>query len=443
MTGTPALLALAIVAVGGGLLAVSQWRDWRPSLATALLVALVLRLAMCAIVWDGLLPYDVDFDFRVAGENVLEHRDLMLNSRERGWNYLPTYGFVMAGAVAIQELTGLPWVVVARIPAIAADLGVVALVHALADRERAGLRAFQYACTPIAILVSAVLGQMEPTCLLLALGAFLALQSRRGPRVGLAGVLVGLAISVKTWPGLFLPALLLALPGWAARARLLLGAVAVGLVLLLTQPLTVGTPAQQLPATVARILSYHSPGGSWGWSSVVYAYSPYTADNYEDSTLWGVVGRVGSLLTLLAVAAAVWWWRRADPLVVAGVSASAFQITTAGHGAQYLAWPAPFMVLRPTRLVPLLQLGIGVWAWCAYFVAWTWHSWLVDAWQTSSLLLVVLFVLALPWRQRRRAIATPAPPGSAPPPGPSVSPGSRRTSCGTPPRRRRSRHGQT
>jgi Glycosyltransferase family 87 len=399
-----ALSALAVVVVAGGLLIASERRGWRPSLTAALLVALVLRLAMFALAWDRVQPYDVNLDFRVAGENVLQHQDLMLNSRERGWNYLPTYGFVMAAAVSVQEWTGLPWVVVARIPAIVFDLGAVAVVYALAHKGKAGLRAFQYACTPITVLVSAVHGQMEPLCLLLALGAFLALRSR--PRAALAGVLIGLAISVKTWPALFLPALLLALPGWAARARLLAAAAVVGLVLLLTQPLTVGSPVQQLPATVARILSYYSPGGSWGWSSVVYAYSPYTAENYEDSVLWGIVGQVGSLLTLLGIAAAIWWWRRADPLVVASVTASTFQITTAGHGAQYLTWPVPFMILRPTRLVPLLQFSIGIWAWCAYFVAGgglypaEWSSWFVYAWQMSSLLLVVLFVLALPWRQR-------------------------------------------
>ena len=80
-------------------MAVSQWRDWRPSLTTALLVALALRLAMYALAWDRVLPYDLNLDFRVAGENVLQHQDLMLNARERGWNYLPTYGFVMAAAV--------------------------------------------------------------------------------------------------------------------------------------------------------------------------------------------------------------------------------------------------------------------------------------------------------------------------------------------------------
>ena len=355
MSWSVALSALALVALGGGLLVVSERRGWRPSLATALLVALALRLAMYALAWDRVQPYDLMLDFRVAGENVLQHQDLMLNSRERGWNYLPTYGFVMAIAVYVQELTGLPWVAVARIPAIVFDLGVVAMVYALADKQKAGLRAFQYACIPIAVLVSAVHGQMESLCLLLALGAFLALRSH--PRAVLAGVLIGLAISVKTWPALFLPALLLALPGWAARARLLAGAAAVGLVLLLTQPLTVGSPVQQLPATVARILSYHAPGGSWGWTSVVYAYSPYTPENYEDSVLWGIVGQVGSMLTLLAVAAAIWWWRRADPLVVAGVAASTFQITTAGHGAQYLTWPMPFLVLRPTRLCRSCSLG--------------------------------------------------------------------------------------
>jgi hypothetical protein len=407
VTGSLALLALALVVCAGGLFAVSEWRQWRPSLGTALLVALVLRLAMFAIAGERLVPYDLNHDFLVAGQNVLEHQDLMLNSRERGWNYLPTYGFVLAAAVALHDLTGLPWLVVARIPAIVSDLGVVVLVHALADREKAGLRAFQYACTPIAVLVSAVHGQMEPLCLLLSLGAFLALRSR--PRAGLAGVLIGLAISVKTWPVLFLPALLFALPGWAAKVRLLFAAAGVCLVLLLTQPLTVGTPVRQLPPTVARILSYHSPGGSWGWSSVVYAYSPYTAENYEDSTLWAVVGRVGSVVTLLAVAAALWWWRRADPLVVAGVTASVFQVTTAGHGAQYLTWPAPFLVLRPTRLVPLLQFGIGLWAWAAYvyvgggLVPAEYASWAVDAWQISSLVLVALFLLALPWGRRRLA----------------------------------------
>jgi hypothetical protein len=219
MTPTLGLLALLLVALASGLLVVSGSRDWRPSLTQALLVAAGLRLAMFVIAHD-VAPYDLVNDFRIAGENVLAHQDPTLNSRPRGWNYLPTYGFLLAGMVAVEESTGLPWLWVARVLPITFDLGVTGLVYLLARPEKAGLRAFQYACTPIAIFVSAVHGQMEPLCLLFAVGAFLALRRGPAPRVVLAGVLIALAISVKTWPVLFLPA-----P--AARPADLAGAAAV------------------------------------------------------------------------------------------------------------------------------------------------------------------------------------------------------------------------
>jgi hypothetical protein len=93
MTPTMGLLALLLVALASGLLVVSGSRDWRPSLTQALLVAAGLRLAMFVIAHD-VAPYDLVNDFRIAGENVLAHQDPTLNSRPRGWNHLPTYGFL-------------------------------------------------------------------------------------------------------------------------------------------------------------------------------------------------------------------------------------------------------------------------------------------------------------------------------------------------------------
>jgi hypothetical protein len=413
MTPTLGLLALLLVALASGLLVVSGSRDWRPSLTQALLVAAGLRLAMFVIAHD-VAPYDLVNDFRIAGENVFAHQDPTLNSRPRGWNYLPTYGFLLAGMVAVEESTGLPWLWVARVLPITFDLGVTGLVYLLARPEKAGLRAFQYACTPIAIFVSAVHGQMEPLCLLFAVGAFVALRRGPAPRVVLAGVLIALAISVKTWPVLFLPALLLALPTWRARLRLLIGAGAVGLLLLLTMPLTVGTPVDKLPRIVAALAGYSPAGGTWGWSAVLYGYFPYDAVSFETSTFWAVVGRVGSIAALLAFAAAVWWWRRAGPIVVAGASTSAFLVATAGFGVQYLAWPVPFTTLSPTRLQPALQTAIGLWAWVGYIaiggglVPSSAGVWPARLWQLSSLVLVVLIVAALPWGQRRGSL-TPRP----------------------------------
>jgi hypothetical protein len=406
MTLAQGLLALLLVVVASALLVLSGRRDWRPTLVQALLVAALLRLLLFVLGRD-LVPYDLFNDFRIAGENVLHHRDPTLHSRPRGWSYLPTYGFLLAAMVAVQDLTGLPWLWVSRVLPIVFDLGVVALVYALAGREKGGLRAFQYACTPIAIFVSAVHGQMEPLCLLFALGAFLALRSPHARGVLIAGVLIGLAISVKTWPALFLPALLLGLPTWRDRIRLLLAAGAVGVALLVTMPVTVGTPVRELPRIVATIVGYSSAGGTWGWSAVVFQFHPYTNESIETSTFWATVDRAGSIVTVFAVAAAIWWWRRAGPLAVAGVAASVFQVTTAGHGAQYLAWPVPFTTLTPTPLQPLLQAAIGLWAWYGYvalgggLVPASWGERAYTAWPLSSLLLVVLIVLALPWRRRR------------------------------------------
>ncbi len=405
MTVTLAALALMLLLLASALLVLSWRREWRPTLTDALLVALGLRIAMFIIAKD-VAPYDLFNDFRIAGENVLNHLDPTLNSRERGWSYLPTYAFLLAGMVATGEFTGLPWLWVSRMLPIGFDLGVVVLVYLLAGKEKGGLRAFQYACTPIAILVSSVHGQMEPLCLLLALGAFLAIRSKLTPRVVLAGVLIGLAISVKTWPVIFLPALLIALPSWRARLRLLLSSAAVGLVLLLTMPLTVGTPFRELPAVVAAMVGYSPAGGGWGWSSVVFAFFPYTYESFENSTLWAVLGRVGSIGTLLLVAVAIWWWRRASPIVIAGVAASTFQVVTAGHGAQYLLWAAPFTTLSPTRRIPTLQVAIGLWAWWGYIVQLggvvpvSWGAWPYYAWSISSLILIGLIVWALPWDQR-------------------------------------------
>ena len=78
------------------------------------------------------------------------------------------------------------------------------LVGTLAGGERAALRRFQYACNPLAILVSSVHGQAEPFCFLFVLAAF-AVILRAGPhvsgrRASAAGILLGLGIAAQTWP---------------------------------------------------------------------------------------------------------------------------------------------------------------------------------------------------------------------------------------------------
>jgi hypothetical protein len=172
------------------------------------------------------------------------------------------------------------WVIIARIPSILFDTGVVMLVGTVADAagERAALRRFQYACNPLAVLISGVHGQAEPACLLFSLAAF-AIVLRAGPGVSgrlaaTAGILLGLGIATKTWPVLFGPALLLGLPSWRRRAQFAAGAAGVTALVFVSLPVTVGTPVTKL-LNIAKVISgYHPIAGYWGWSGMWQAVHP-------------------------------------------------------------------------------------------------------------------------------------------------------------------------
>ena len=133
--------ALLLLAIGVALMLIAQRRDWRPSMTVAICIALVLRLVMLALAWRT-QPYDLANDFQTAGWDVLHHQDPILNNRPNGWGSLPPYAFVLAGAYWGSVHLHVSWLIIARIPAILSDLGVVVLVGMLAGAagERAALR---------------------------------------------------------------------------------------------------------------------------------------------------------------------------------------------------------------------------------------------------------------------------------------------------------------
>jgi len=395
-------LRLLLVAVCFALFLLAARRGWRPSLKATLAVALGLRLVMLALSQD-IRPYDLVNDFHTAGANVLAHQDPILNTRPTGWNYTPLYAFVLAPAVWLEQHLGIPWLVVSRLAPIAFDLGVVVLVGLLAGRETGALRRFQYACLPLPVLVSAVHGQMEPLCLLFAVGAFLVLR-----RPWLAGALLGLAISVKSWPALFLPALLLGLRTNADRLRALTATAAVPALFLATLPLTVGTPLDRLPHIVKTMLGYSPNVGTWGWPAVLLEFRPADPHVWDDP-FYLAVRRIGTLLTLAAVLAALWYWRRARSTDIALATTSSFQAVTAAHGVQYLLWPTPFLVAAPTPRASWFHTAAGLYAAVGYLVMTdltpgayaTWGRW----YPLASLLVIATIPLTLPWSRR-------LPPGS-------------------------------
>ena len=401
--------ALLLLAIGAALMLFAQRRNWRPSLAIAICTAVVLRLVMLVLAYRT-QPYDLVNDFQTAGLDVLHHRDPILNTRQNGWGSLPVYAFVLAGASWTSLHLHVSWLIVARLPAILFDIGVVVLVGALAGAagERAALRRFQYACNPLAILVSSVHGQAEPACFLFTLAAFV-IVLRAGPQVsgrlaGAAGILLGLAIATQTWPVVFGPALLLALPSWRRRAQFAAGAAGVMAVLFASLPVTVGTPVAKLPYIATQLVETRPSFGNWGWSGVWLTVHPTRLPVWADP-LWLNAGSIGTKAAVIGALLAVWWWRRAHPLDVATATTTALLALTPSFGNQYLVWQAPSATARPAWLSIPLQIVLGAYAAVFYLPMQmlTWHNWVIanDVMMFVSLGVIVFMIAALPWRRRQ------------------------------------------
>ena len=401
--------ALLLLAVGVVLMVVAQRRDWRPSLAVAIYTALVLRLVMLALVWRT-LPYDLVYDFKTAGLDVLHHQDPILNTRQNGWGSLPPYAFVLAVAYWGSAHLHMSWLIIARLPAILSDLGVVVLVGVLAraSGERAALRRFQYACSPLPILVSGVHGQAESFCFLFSLGA-LALILRAGPqlsgrRAAVAGAVFGLAIASQTWPVVFGPALLLALPAWHRRAQFTAGAAAVVALVFVTLPVTVGTPVGKLTYILTQFVQTRPSFGNWGWAGLWLAVHPTKLPVWQDP-LWLNAGAIGTKVAIVVALLAVWWWRRAHPLDVETATTTGLLTLTPSFGIQYLMWQAPSATARPTPLSIPLQIVLGAFAAIFYLPMnmLTQQNWVMasDLMMLVSLFVIVFMVAALPWQRRK------------------------------------------
>lgn len=110
---------------------------------------------------------------------------------------------------ALELKTGLEWSLASKVAPISADLITVFLIGLLVDRERAANTRLLYALSPLALLITAFHGQVEPVSVALGLGA---LVLARQHKPGWAGVALGCAIATKTWPVLFVPGVLREIP---------------------------------------------------------------------------------------------------------------------------------------------------------------------------------------------------------------------------------------
>ncbi|MGI5491822.1 hypothetical protein [Microtetraspora malaysiensis] len=423
-----------LVLVTGVLLALlAQRKGWKPSLAVTLAVGIGFRvLIMVLSAKDSWQPIDFVNSFRPAGEAILNHRDPVLESNG-GWHFLPTIPYMYG----LLLWFGIPWEVAGRLVTVVSDIVLIPLVGKLAGGATEKLRAFQYACNPLAILVASVHGQVEPVSLVFAVAAFVVARGPNGwtlpetlpwrrpaeflrrfthptdadraatGRALWAGVLMGMALCAKSWPVILVPGMLMFLPGLRSRVVSLIGVGLPPVLFLLTLPIGGWTAWNELPEVLKTIGLRPSDvrpiTGDWGWTAVL---------NGGDWVLSPTSLKIGQYLIYASLVACVIWWRKADPIDVTTAIVLAFMIFTPRLGAQYLMWFMPFLVARPTRWAWPVIIGSTVWAAIGYLVLtqFTGAKWgeLHSPWAISSIVLFPVLIAGMPWR-RRRALPTTAP----------------------------------
>jgi hypothetical protein len=359
----------------------------RHSLVLALPAAALARLvpSLFALPPDALVRFDHD-SYRLVADAVAAHRDvyaLAAPGQPPRYPYLPLHLYLFAGAGWVAAHTGLPFLLLAKAPAIAADAALAGLVaggaRALGRASEAPALALVCALNPLAVLVTAYHGQFDAVSTAAVLAAWLLLHpgpgcQGRGPRrswraLVLSALLLGLAIADKTWPAILLPLLMLMVRGPRARATLARRAVYLAIV---AAPVTTALAlyAVLVPGGAAHALrtvrAYHGVD-TWGISALVTAFtSPAPA-----ATAPPPLDAAAPWLTLAGVAAGNLIALRLPPgperpaVVIAAAYA-----TAVSWGWNWLVWLMPFALLARGRWGPaylaaatvyvaLVYLGFG------------------------------------------------------------------------------------
>jgi len=313
------------------------------------LLALIARLIPALILNRG-ATYDID-SYGIVGRLVLGGHDVYTSPEAAmRYPYLPLDLWLSAGALALSHSLHVPFVVLVKIPAILADIGVtLGLVAGLLRRgvssAEAAHRGVLYALNPISILILSVHGQFDSIPLLGLVGAW-ALVARPTPRTAaIAGLLLGFAILAKTWPDFLVPIYLAALPNWRYRA---LAAALAGVVPVVATVAYAAAYHTSLRLIVTSVAGYTSSPGRWGLSLPLGLAS--SAGNVRAMLLMHAVTPVLLVLLAGALVATVRYSNATSLASCCCVSIAAFYVLTPGMASQYLLWIVPFALVAGASL---------------------------------------------------------------------------------------------
>ena len=315
----------------------------RRGLLGPLLLALALRLVV--VLATDRVVVDVQRYERVARHLL----DVSWNPYEtrRLYPYPPPWAAVEASAEWLARRGVGSFAVNVKVPVLAADILLVALLGAAARAGRASpLAPWLYAVHPVSVLVGGFHGQFDAIPLLFLLLALEALARGRRDASALA---LSAAIALKSFPVLVLPFLAFA-GGASRRSAARYAALALGPGALMLVPFAVADAG----ALRRELLAY---GGiaDFGWTGVLRGaeWLATGALPRSEAPFWPVASFLSKAFFLAAWAGLVFavrsGRRRLDAARASLATLLAFASLYGLQSAQYLLWVVPLGLRRPGR----------------------------------------------------------------------------------------------
>jgi hypothetical protein len=390
-----------------------------------------LAKVLCAATTSGTLDVVC---FREFGRIISDEGLIALYRKIPVFNHTPLTGTAVS---LLYDATGgreLPFRLLLRVPAIAADL--LAVIALLCLRRKTGRPAWWalglFAASPVAFMVSGYHGNIDS---LVVLGLLLTTLTCFSPTgAALCGLCWGLTCQVKIIPLLVAPVFFF---HWWHRGQagrfLLVGA--------LTAFAGWAWPLLAIPEVFAqRVLGYNSMWGTWGVSALLRLSGAEGLDTLRMAPADAGVSAVLKLVVMAAVGVLAWRRRAGGPLALFATLSLAwlvFFVFAPGFCVNYLVWLAPFVLVHCERAYAAITAASSValfafyttvcgslpWdkAYEAVKTAPLWIPWLLLPWATMAVCLAVrLRSTRLCWRRFTggvpvvRSAAQPCPKGAGP-----------------------------
>jgi Glycosyltransferase family 87 len=258
--------------------------------------------------------------------------------------YLPLEMYIAAAASWLGEQTPLTFAFWLKLPAIAAAVGTALLLHNAMGRLAGpwpGAVALLFLVNPLLVGMTAYYGQFDAIVLFFAFAAWYRLRfATSGWHIALAGVLLGLAITTKTWPLVLLPVFVLTMTGsLSARAGFVAASLTVPIAAAFSYAWAMGEPVGDV---IEEVRSYNGVPGLYGLSLVLERLPGVGSD----STLeWILQHGRNALLIALAVAFTLGALFRKESAAFAMLMLLAFYVFTPGSVHTYYIWVLPFALI--------------------------------------------------------------------------------------------------